>query len=67
MNVRPTQIRPGRHSPSVRQLHEEFTRALPRIRRHAVIVFRYVRCGDTRDDCIAEVLALCWAWWLRLR
>lgn len=51
----------------VSRVQAEFARALPRIRRHAVIVFRSVRCIDTRDDCVAEVLAMCWAWWLRLR
>jgi hypothetical protein len=46
--------------------HPEFLRALPRIRLHALIAFRDVRCRDRRDDCIAEVIALSWAWWSAL-
>lgn len=45
----------------------EFEHALPRIRLHACIAFRDVRCRQKRDDCIAEVVALSWKWWLRLR
>jgi hypothetical protein len=44
----------------------EFTRALPRIQLHAQIAFRDVPCGQRRDDCVAEVIALSWAWWSQL-
>lgn len=43
-----------------------FERALPRIRTHAVIVFRDVRCPHRKEDLIAETLALAWMWWVRL-
>ena len=46
---------------------QEFERALPRIARHAQIAFRDVRCCARRQDCIAEVIALSWHWWCRLR
>jgi hypothetical protein len=46
--------------------HPEFLRALPRIRLHALIVFRDVRCPQHRDECVAEVIALSWSWWSAL-
>src|SRR5438874_727405 len=46
---------------------QEFEWALPRIELHARIVFRDVACRQRQDDCIAEVIALSWSWWLRLR
>lgn len=48
-------------------IRQEFAKALPRIQRHAEIVFRSVRCPHRRADCTAEVLAISWKWWLRLR
>ncbi len=54
--------------PSVRteQMRRDFELALPRIQRHAEVVFRSVRCVHRKEDCIAEVVALSWKWWLRL-
>lgn len=46
---------------------EEFEDAVPRINRHASIVFRSVKCSHKRADCIAEAVALAWKWWVRLR
>lgn len=46
---------------------KEFLIALPRIERHAQISFRSTRCHCTREDQIAEVIALAWKWWRRLR
>lgn len=43
-----------------------FERVLPRIRTHAVIVFREIPCPHRKEDLIAETLALAWWWWLRL-
>ena len=45
----------------------EFEGVLPRILLHARIVFRDVRCPHEREDRIAEVIAISWKWWLRLR
>jgi hypothetical protein len=45
----------------------EFEQALPRIELHAQIAFRDVRCSQRRQDCIAEVVALSWSWWIALR
>jgi hypothetical protein len=46
--------------------YPEFERALPRIRLHAEIAFRHVPCRGRREDCVAEVIALSWSWWLAL-
>lgn len=45
----------------------EFERALPRIRTHAMIVFRSITCPQRKEDLIAEAIGLAWKWWLRLR
>ncbi len=49
------------------KIHQEFVRAMPRIERHAEIVFRTVRCPHRKADLISEVVALAYKWWLRLR
>jgi hypothetical protein len=54
-------------SGGIEGLRREFERALPRIQRHAEFVFRSVCCRQKRDDCIAELVALSWKWWVRLR
>lgn len=47
-------------------LRERFLAILPIIRRHAQIYFRNLPCLDTREDRIAETIALAWRWFLRL-
>jgi hypothetical protein len=47
-------------------LHERFLSILPRLQLHALIYFRTVRCPDRQADLVAEVLALCWSWFVRL-
>lgn len=44
------------------RLHARFEEALPRIERHARVVFRSVSCQDTREDKVQEVRGLCWKW-----
>jgi hypothetical protein len=39
---------------------------VPRIESHGQVAFRGVRCPQRRADCIAEMVALCWLWFLRL-
>lgn len=51
----------------IESFRREFAQELPRIVRHAQVVFRSVRCPQKKEDCIAEAVALCWKWWLRLR
>ena len=47
-------------------LHTRFVLLLPRIEAHARIHFREIRCAAKRADCIAEVVALSWKWFLTL-
>jgi hypothetical protein len=47
-------------------LHAAFLTILPRIKRHALIYFRHLRCPQRLDDAVAETLALAWLWFIRL-
>lgn len=47
-------------------LHARFVSILPRIQHHGFIYFRHVRCRQKRADCIAEMVALAWKWFIRL-
>jgi hypothetical protein len=47
-------------------LHAAFLSVLPRIERQGLIAFRGLACPQTRDDAVAEVVALCWRWFVRL-
>jgi hypothetical protein len=47
-------------------LHAHFLAKLPRIEAHARVCFRHIRCPGKRDDAVAEVVALCWKWYVRL-
>jgi hypothetical protein len=55
-----------RASTNPQALHTHFLAILPRIETHARIRFRHLRCPGRRDDAIAEVVAVCWKWYLRL-
>jgi hypothetical protein len=43
-----------------------FLAVLPRIRLHAQIVFRHLKCWDKKADAIAETLAISWMWYCQL-
>lgn len=45
-----------------RVLHRRFAAVLPRIVRHAHVVFRHVKCWHTKQDKVQEVRGLCWKW-----
>ncbi len=47
-------------------LHVQFLKLVPRIETHARILFRGVRCPVTREDRVAECVALAWKWFLGL-
>jgi hypothetical protein len=47
-------------------LHAAFLSILPRIELHGRVAFRGVLCPQRRADCIAEMVALCWLWFVRL-
>jgi hypothetical protein len=55
-----------RHKPRLAALHAQFLSLLPRIELHGRICFRGLKCDFKKDDLIAELVALCWAWYLRL-
>jgi hypothetical protein len=52
--------------PTRAQLQDRFLLLRPRIELHARIFFRQVRCLHQRDEAVAECLALCWEWFVRL-
>jgi hypothetical protein len=56
---------PSAHSP-LAHFHAAFFAILPRIELHGQVYFRHVRCPHLRADCVAEMVALCWKWYLRL-
>jgi hypothetical protein len=47
-------------------LRAGFLALLPRIETHARIAFRDVACPGRRADCVAEVVALAWRWYVEL-
>ncbi len=47
-------------------LHVRFLALVPRVETHARILFRGVRCPVTRENRVAECVALAWKWFLRL-
>ena len=57
---------PASCAPTTAALHPAFLCLLPRIELHARITFRNVRCPDRREDAVAEVVGLVWAWYARL-
>jgi hypothetical protein len=46
--------------------HDAFLSILPRIELHGQFAFRGVRCPQQRADHVAEMVALCWLWFVRL-
>jgi len=57
---------PAPTTPPIDDLHRAFLRIVPRIELHGCVCFRGPKCPDTRQDCICEMLALAWRWFLRL-
>ena len=53
--------------PALEQLQSDFLKLLPRIQRHAAISFRQVRCAQQKDEYLAEVTAMAWQSYVRLR
>jgi hypothetical protein len=41
-------------------LHARFLKLLPRVQVHGRIFFRHIKCRETREECIAEMVALAW-------
>jgi hypothetical protein len=66
LTTQPLASPPDLHASSISQLHANFLAILPRIQTHAEIRFHHLRCPGKREDAIAEVVAICWRWFLRL-
>jgi hypothetical protein len=53
-------------SSSFLDLQARFVAIVPRITAHGEIYFRDVKCPGKKDDAVAEMIALSWAWFVRL-
>jgi hypothetical protein len=51
---------------STSSLHAAFLELVPTLRTHGLVVFRFLKCEDKREDAIAEMIALSWRWFIRL-
>src|SRR5207244_9353691 len=47
-------------------LQAAFVAVLPRIVTHGRLYFRHVKCPATREEAVAEMVALAWQWYARL-
>src|SRR5947208_2379963 len=64
---RPSMSSPQSPSPSSSPAPQDvFLTLLPRVKLHARIRFRFIRCEDRKEEAIAEAVALVWQWCLRL-
>ena len=59
-------LTPHHPIPTLASLHAGFLSILPRVQLHATIFFRHLRCPHSREDAVAETVALAWAWYRRL-
>jgi hypothetical protein len=53
-------------TPASPYLHTAFLSILPRIVTHARVSCRGLRCPHSREEFVAEVVALAWQWFVRL-
>ena len=57
----------GPIDPNIAALQRQFmSEVLPRVEKHAHVYFRNLRCKQRLADAVAEAVALCWRWFLRL-
>jgi hypothetical protein len=52
--------------PPVASLRTAFLSILPRIERHGRVYFRGINCAHRQEEAVAEMVALCWDWYVRL-
>src|SRR6185369_14751389 len=52
--------------PSLATLQASFIAILPKIRAAGHVYFRHLRCSDTKQDAMNELVALAWKWFIRL-
>jgi hypothetical protein len=62
----PVSHTPARHAqaPPLDALQAAFLAILPRIQAHGEVVFRWMKCSQSKEDAVAEMTALCWKWYL---
>jgi hypothetical protein len=53
-------------TPSANALQVAFLALVPRNRTHGRVCFGHLKCQAKREDVIAEMVALCWRWFVRL-
>ena len=51
---------------NVEHLQAAFLAIMPKIKTHAEVYFRFLKCPGKKDDAVAEVVAVAWKWYLRL-
>lgn len=54
-------------TPPLKDLHAEFLTIVPRIEQHGQVQFRNVKCPTAKEECIAEMIAMSWKWFVRLK
>jgi hypothetical protein len=47
-------------------LHAKFLTLLPRVELHGRVYFRHLRSPQAKEEALAEMVALCWVWFVRL-
>ena len=52
--------------PATAAIQHAFVSIMPRIVLHARIAFRRLTCADSRENAVAETVALTWKWFVRL-
>ena len=58
---------PAPQAGALRQTQQAFVSAvLPRVQAHGCVCFRDVRCHHQQEELLAEMVALCWKWFVRL-
>jgi hypothetical protein len=53
-------------TPKTDPLQAAFVMLLPAIQQRARVFFHHVSCAQTREDHVAEVVAIAWRWYTRL-
>ncbi len=47
-------------------MEERFLKILPKLQLHGRIFFRHIKCRQSRDEAIAEMVAVAWKWFVGL-
>src|SRR3954451_7075094 len=58
-------LNPAPAGVSLEALHAGFLSILPRVRLHAEVYFRHLKCPHKKEDAVQETLAIAWKWYAR--